>query len=109
MRVEFPGIPENLTPTQRQDLKKLKNLCQDFESFFMREVIKAMRDTVPKNSLLHGGNAEEIYKSMYDDQLATNMAKEGDSGISQALFRQLTNAYLNNAQVGKIHQKEVPE
>ena len=68
----------------------------EFESFFMKEVVKSMRDTVPKDGLLNGGNAEEIDRSMFDDKLVENMTKSGSSGIADTLYRQLSNVYLNS-------------
>ena len=88
-------IPESLTPKQKKDLHKLQKLSLEFESYFMKETVKAMRETVPKNELLNGGQAEEIYKSMYDDQLATTLAEKGSSGIAKAIFKQMSRAYLN--------------
>lgn len=93
--VKTAVIPENLTPRQKKDLQKLQKLSMEFEAFFMKETVKAMRDTVPQNELINGGQAEEIYRSMYDDQLATSLAEKGNSGIAKAIFKQMSRAYLN--------------
>ncbi len=97
MRAEFNKIPENATPAQKKDLEKLKTLSKDYESFFMKEVVSAMRRTVPKDSNLDGGNAEEIYKSMLDDQLSSHMANKGSSGVAQELYNRLSKSYLSSS------------
>ncbi len=76
-------------------MKKLKTLSKEFESFFFKEVISAMRKTVPKNTLINGGHAEDIYKSMLDDSLAAHMTDRGGSGLAQAMYNQLSKSYLN--------------
>lgn len=93
-RPAFEKAPDNLSAPQKRELEKLKGLSKDYESFFMKQVVDAMRKTVPKGSNLNGGNAEEIYKSMLDDQLSSQMAKQGGSGIAESLYNKLSKAYL---------------
>mgnify|MGYP001619888151 CR=1 FL=1 len=72
------------------DEKKLKKLTADFESVFLYYVLKTMRDTVPKSGFIDGKNGEEIYRSMMDQEVAKSMADKRESGISDMLFKQLT-------------------
>lgn len=60
----------------------------------MKQVVDAMRKTVPKGGYLNGGNAEEIYKGMMDDKLSEQMAKTGGSGIAENLYNTFSKAYL---------------
>ncbi|MBI5178046.1 MAG: rod-binding protein [Nitrospinae bacterium] len=101
MRREFDPVPENATPRQKGDLAQIKKLSKEYESFFMKEVVSAMRRTVPKSASLDGGNAEEIYKSMLDDTMSMNMAEKGNSGIAQELYHRLSAAYLAAAPKGE--------
>ena len=94
MELNFNPAPTGLTTRQAGELKKLKTLSKEFESFFFKEVLTAMRKTVPKNELINGGNAEEIYKSMMDDRMAFQIANRGGSGIAQAMYNRLSQAYL---------------
>ncbi|MEE8483782.1 MAG: rod-binding protein [Nitrospinota bacterium] len=95
MNIVFNPVPQGLPKENKQQLAALKKLSVEFESIFLKEVVKAMRKTVPKNDYLNGGNAEEIYKSMMDDQMAQSMAENGSSGIAQAVYNKLSGAYLN--------------
>ncbi len=98
MNVNFSPVPDGVTAKQATDLKKLKSLSKEFESFFFKEMISAMRKTVPKNELINGGHAEEIYKSMLDDRMAYQIADRGNGGIAQAIYNRLSKAYLNTRQ-----------
>ena len=97
MELNFNPAPNGLTERQAGQLKKLKTLSKEFESFFFKEMITAMRKTVPKNELINGGNAEEIYKSMMDDRMAYQITDQGGSGIAQAMYNRLSQAYLSSA------------
>lgn len=91
----FSPVPENATPVQKENLGRLKKLSKEYESFFMKQVISSMRKTVPQDGAIGGGNAEEIYKSMQDDHLASNMANQGNTGIAQSLYNKLSATYLS--------------
>ena len=69
----------------------LKEAVSEFESLFINQMLKSMRDTIGKSELFHGGNAEEIYTSMLDTELSKNMARSGGIGLSDMLLRQFSN------------------
>lgn len=74
-----------------KNLDKIKKLTEEFESFLLYYVLKSMRDTVPKSDFLHS-NAEDIFTSMLDQEIAKNSAKkEGGLGLAQIMQQQLTN------------------
>lgn len=92
----FDPVPENATPSQKAELAKLKKQAVEYESLFMKEVVSAMRKSVPKDDGSgDAGNSMEIYNSMMDDQLAGNMAQKGTSGISQELYNKLAKTCLS--------------
>lgn len=62
------------TKVSDSDRTTIKQAAEDFESLFLNIVLKSMRDTVQKSGLIDGGNAEEIYSSMLDDEYAKMMA-----------------------------------
>jgi len=69
------------------ELRKIRELSNDFESIFLEIVLKSMRDTVPKDGLMSGGNAEDIYRSMLDSEYAKNMAQQRVTGIADQIER----------------------
>jgi Rod binding domain-containing protein len=64
--------------------------CQDFESIFVKMMIKEMKGTVEKTGLVSGGYAEDIFDDMLTDEYSESMAKTANFGISEALYRQLS-------------------
>jgi len=69
--------------------EKLLKACKEFESVFTNELLKSMRRTVQKSDLFHGGQAEEIYESMLDQELSKLMAGSGPQSLANILYRQL--------------------
>lgn len=76
----------------RESQKELKAAAAEFESLFINQMLKNMRDTVVKSELFHGGNAEEIYTSMLDTELSKSMANSGGIGLADMLLRQFSGA-----------------
>ena len=82
----------DLPESKKQELTKLKEACSEFESIFMHQMLKEMRKTVnPKNTLVYGGQAEEIFSDMLDQE----RAKEMKIGLGDMMFRQLSQSIIS--------------
>ena len=76
------------TPIDRKS--KLYEQCEEFESIFVKMMLKEMRNSVDKsNSLLSGGWAEDIYQDMLDDEYSKTLAKNAGFGFADQLYKQL--------------------
>ncbi len=70
--------------------KKLKDVCIEMESLFVKQMLDAMRKTVPKSGFIQGGRAEEIFEDMLYDKRALSMSKTGSFGLSRILYKELS-------------------
>lgn len=70
------------------DLEGLQQAATQFESLFYGQLIRAMRATVPENSLWNDGGATKIYRQLHDQALADRMADGGGLGIAALIVRQ---------------------
>ncbi|MBU1106322.1 MAG: rod-binding protein [Candidatus Riflebacteria bacterium] len=75
-----------LPEAKKKELGKLKNACSDFESIFMHQMLKEMRKTVNKTGMINGGQAEEIFADMLDQERAKTMS----IGLGDILYMQLS-------------------
>ena len=73
-----------------KDDKKLRNVCQEMESLFVKQLLTTMRKTIKKSGFLDGGRAEEIFTDMLDDKYAMRMSKSQSFGLAQMLYGQLS-------------------
>lgn len=67
------------------DREEIKQVANEFESLFINMVLKSMRNTVQKSGFMDGGHAEEIYRSMLDDEYAKQMAAQRHTGIADQI------------------------
>ena len=70
-----------------QKLEKLKKVCDEFESeilnFYLKEALNSKNTLFPKSA------GEEIYKSMYKEELSKELS--GNFGYSELLYNYLKN------------------
>lgn len=80
------------SPAREREQKdnELKKACKEFESLLTYELLKSMRNTVDKCDLFHGGQGEEIYQSMFDQELSKSISGYGNNSISSMLYQQLS-------------------
>ena len=84
---------------------KLREACQGFESVFVGQMLKEMRKSVPKDGLLDSKSGEQ-YVSMFDDELAKTLTKQGGIGLTSYMMHQLENvADAKNPKPGPQSQK----
>jgi peptidoglycan hydrolase FlgJ len=91
-RTKLPPVPE----AKRKELEKLQQACRDFESIFTYQMLKSMRQTVPQTKLIHGGNAEDIFADMLDQERSKEFSKQQSFGMADLLYSQLSRAVLSS-------------
>ena len=82
----------NLKIGDRDSDANLKKVAQEFESLFVGEMLKSMRsanDVLAKDNPLNTETVKQ-YQSMYDQQLAVTMSRQGGIGLQDVLMRQLS-------------------
>ncbi|MFD2643328.1 flagellar assembly peptidoglycan hydrolase FlgJ [Pseudomonas japonica] len=71
----------------------LRKVAQEFESLFLNEMLKSVRsatDVLAKDNPLNTETTKQ-YQSMYDQQLAVSLSREGGGiGLQDVLMRQLS-------------------
>lgn len=82
------NTPAGAQGTARND-EALKKAARELESVFYYYMIKAMRDTVPKDGLFDGGNEEEMMTGLLDQQLSVDMAQGGHGSLSERVLEQM--------------------
>lgn len=75
--------------SEYKDEKELKQLAQQFESIFMNQLMKSMRETLPKDGLLSSFSVD-MYESMFDQEVSGEMSKGKGMGLADVLYTQLS-------------------
>jgi peptidoglycan hydrolase FlgJ len=76
---------DNLKTEGIKDNEQLKKVCNDFESFFLNQIMDV---SLRSNKIAGEGPGSDIIKSMYTQSVADNAT--GSLGISTMLYEFLT-------------------
>jgi flagellar protein FlgJ len=84
-----PAVPGNGAQPARD--AKLQQAVTQLEGVFVQQLYKAMRESVPQQEgIVSGGAGEDMFTAMMDQHLAAETPKHWERGLSQALYRQLS-------------------
>ena len=68
----------------------IRNASTELEAILIKMVLDAAQKTIPKDELFGDDNAMEIWRDMYNEKLANQMADAGGFGIADFIYEQLT-------------------
>lgn len=79
------------TPSREAEQAKLKTACQEFEQLFLTQMLNQMRSSIPKGEggLFGGGQQEEMFNGMLDQERAKAWSQDGGVGLANLLFQQM--------------------
>ncbi|MBM3115269.1 flagellar assembly peptidoglycan hydrolase FlgJ [Jeongeupia naejangsanensis] len=63
-------------------------VAQQFESLLMQQLVKSMRDASPHYDELQSSSTD-LYRGLYDQQMALTLAKRGGVGLAGSIERQI--------------------
>ena len=74
-----------------REKEKLREATREFESFFIYEMLKNMRRTIPENSMSEGapmssGSGKETFTSLFDMEIARKTELGGHNSIADLLY-----------------------
>jgi flagellar protein FlgJ len=74
--------------------KAINEVASQFEALFVQQMMKSMRDAVPKSDLMNSEHLD-TYQAMADQQMAVNLSQQGGIGIARMLVEQMqTRGYV---------------
>ena len=71
----------------------LEEVAAQFESIFLQQMLKSMRDATVKSDLFDSSQME-TYQSMADQQLALQLAEQGGIGLARMMVEQMQTSGL---------------
>ena len=85
---DLSGLNKIKLQSKSDSKEALKSVASEFESVFLKMMLKSMRDANIGDPLFDSDSAK-FYREMYDDQLALKLSKEGGIGLADTLVKQL--------------------
>ncbi len=83
----------DLSASIQPELDKLKKATRDIEAIFFKDMLSAMRKTVPDNSIGQSYGAD-IYQDLFDNALSKTASSTGSFGLSDLLYKNMEKAVI---------------
>jgi Rod binding domain-containing protein len=92
-----PPTPE--AKAEKTD-QALRDASEMYEGYFLNQMVRAMRATVPKeDGMIKPNFAEKIFSDQLDSQYVENWSKKGGVGLADMIYSQISERY--QASTGK--------
>lgn len=73
--------------------EELLEACKEFEAYFVEQLFKAMRATVPESESSTSASALDMFEDNLYQEYAKQAADNGQLGLAQQLFEQMKRNY----------------
>ena len=75
--------------------EELKDVCKQFESYFLEQMFKEMVKTIPDNEENAGSTSTmlDYYKDMMIQEVASTSTEQNSLGLAQMLYEQMRRNY----------------
>lgn len=72
---------------------RLQEAAKMYEKQFLREMVKAMRATVPESDLVPANAGERVFRQQLDDQYAEKWGDQGGIGLADLIYDNISERY----------------
>lgn len=102
--LDFNALTRLKGEAAQDPVKAIRKTSEQFEAYFIQQMMKTMRESIEKSDLVDGGNMD-TYQDMMDKELSLEMVKRGGMGVADMMERHMTRAHeLSTQDALKLHQ-----
>ncbi|MBD8048952.1 rod-binding protein [Limnohabitans radicicola] len=108
--LDFGALGRLKGEASRDPTQAVRQTAEQFEAYFLQQMMKSMRDTVEKSDLVESNNME-MYQDLMDKEVAMKMVKRGGIGVANMLEKQMLkqSAELSTQDALKLRPMVQPE
>ena len=92
---EFSGLQKLKLAAKNSSPEALEEVANQFEAFFMKMMLKQMRDANLGEGIFDSQQSR-LYQDMMDQQMALNLSEKRIFGIAESIVKQLEHTLQNN-------------
>ena len=89
--LDFNALARLKGEAARDPSKAVRQTSEQFEAYFIQQMMKTMRESIEKSDLVEGGNID-MYQDMMDKEISLQMVKRGGMGLADMMERQMVRA-----------------
>ncbi len=97
LQPDIRPVDDPASPRYRQELRRA---TEEFESLFLAQLFRAMRETVPEGGVFDDGFERQTYQQMLDGEFSRTIAHARGLGLADMLYREFTAARPEPANAG---------
>lgn len=71
------------------DKKELREVCEEFESLFVKMMLDSMRDTLTDDTLIPKNSGEKLFEDRLYDEYSRSISRTAGLGIAEMMYNQL--------------------
>ena len=86
--LDFQGLASLRGDAARAPDKAARASAEQFEAYFIQQMMKAMRETVEKSDMVEQGSMD-MYQDLMDKEVSLQMVRRGGVGLADMLEKQL--------------------
>ena len=99
---EFSGLQKLKLAAKNSSPEALEEVANQFEAFFMKMMLKQMRDANLGDGIFDSDQSR-LYQDMMDQQMALNLSEKRIFGIAESIVRQLEHTMGTKESSGKLN------
>ena len=85
----------NSTDYSKATDEELMNVCKQFESYFVEQVIKSMEKMIPKDKDSETSKYLDYFGDVFTQELAGAVTEQSNLGLAQTLYELMKRNYSN--------------
>jgi peptidoglycan hydrolase FlgJ len=86
--LDFNALTRLKGEAAQDPTKAIRKTAEQFEAYFIQQMMKTMRESIEKSDLVEGGNID-TYQDMMDKEVSLEMVKRGGMGLADMMERQM--------------------
>ena len=90
------------------DDEELMDVCKQFESYFIEQVLKEVKKTVPDTSFSKDSSTSNLVDYFMDEtiqKVSENIQSQAGLGLAQQMYEQMKRNYSPSAQIPAVSEK----
>jgi flagellar protein FlgJ len=104
--LDFNALTRLKGEAAQDPAKAIRKTSEQFEAYFIQQMMKTMRESIEKSDLVEGGNMD-TYQDLMDKEMSLEMVKRGGLGVANMMERQMLQAQeLSTQDALRMHKVE---
>ena len=89
--LDFNALTRLKGEAAQDPTKAIRKTSEQFEAYFIQQMMKTMRESIEKSDLVEGGNMD-TYQDLMDKEMSLEMVKRGGLGVANMMEKQMLRA-----------------